>query len=81
MVRDEPMCPRDLPQPLLDEAPPGVPPEDDLRRGEPLLCARVRWELRAQRRAELVRVEVEDGEVAQVARGQDTPVAAAAGHG
>src|SRR5689334_19228814 len=55
MVRDKAMCPRDLPQPLLDEAPAGVAPEDDFRGAEPLLRARARRQLGAQRRPELVR--------------------------
>ena len=59
----------------------GVAPEDDFRGAEPLLRARARRQLGAQRRPELVRVEVEDGEVAQVPRGQHAPVRAAAGDG
>src|SRR5512133_1262319 len=68
MVRDEALRPRDLPQPLLDEAAARVPPGDDLRRPEPLPEARVARQLRLQPRPELVRVEVEDGELAEVAR-------------
>lgn len=57
------MCLRDRAEALLDETAPGVSPEDDFRGGEALARARVRRELGAQRRSELVRVEVEDGEL------------------
>src|SRR5436189_161544 len=81
MVRDKPMRPRDLPQPPLHERAAGIPPGDDLRCAEALPRAGVRGELRPQRRPELVGVEVEDGEVAEVPRRPHAPVAAAAGDG
>jgi len=73
------MCPCDLAQAPLDEAATGVPPENDLCRRQSLLCGRLLGQFCAEPRAELVRVEVENGEVAQVPRRQDAPVAPAAG--
>src|SRR6478609_5313029 len=80
MVRDEPVCARDVPQPALDERAARVPPGDDFGGSEPLLAAGARWQLGSQPRPELVRVEVQDGEVAQVPGRQQAPVASAAGH-
>lgn len=79
MVRDEAMRPRDLPQAALDETAAGVAPGDDLDGAEALLRRRTSGQLRAERRAELVRVEVDDGQLTQVARREHAPVAAAAG--
>ena len=73
------MCPCDVAQAPLDEAATGVPPENDLCRRQSLLCGRLLGQFCAEPRAELVRVEVEHGEVAQVPRRQDAPVAPAAG--
>ena len=81
MVRDEAVRPRDLPQAPLDEAAAGIPPEDDPGRAEALLRGRTGRKLGAQRRPELIRVEVQNGEVAQVPRRQHAPVAPPAGNG
>lgn len=79
MVRDEAMGLRDLAKSLLHEASPGVPPEDDLCRREALPRRRPPRQLRSERRAELIRVEVEDGVLSEVPRWEEPPVAAAAG--
>ena len=71
------MCLRDPPQPPLDETPAGVAPGEYLGRREALSERCAPRKLAAQRRPELVRVEVEDGELPQPAGRQDAPVAPA----
>src|SRR5262249_40068400 len=77
IVRNQAISPCDMAEPPLHQAAAGVAPEDDLRRGEPLLRRRSARKLRAEPPTELVWVEVDDREVAEVARRQHAPVAAA----
>ena len=75
------MRPRDLPQPAFDGVAPEVAPRDHLRRAQLLLRTCAVRQLGAERRPELVRVEVEDGELAQIPRWHHTPIGATSGDG
>ena len=75
------MRPRDLPQPTFDGVAPEVAPRDHLRRAQLLLRACAVRQFGAERRPELVRVEVEDGELAQIPRWHHTPIGATSGDG
>src|SRR6266571_1574986 len=82
IVRDESMALRDLAQPPGDQPPARVPPSGARERKRTLTRGRRGRKRRAQRlRRELVRMEVEDGELLQSARDhagrKDPPVAAA----
>ena len=72
------MCPCHLAETSLDQPASGVAPEDHLRGAEALLRRRARRKLCAQARAELIGMEVEDGELPQVAGRQQTPVTSTA---
>src|SRR3954452_7321330 len=76
MVRDEAMCARDVPQPAFHQRAAGVPPRDVFPLCKPLLPLGAVRQFVLQARPELVGMEVDDREVAQVPWRQHAPVAA-----